>query len=107
MLAMVTEYSELLAFSHQIGSTPNIPRKRLSTPESASIIHCQVVAETMIGSSQGTRNNARSTVESGKLRWKKTASPRPIVYWKTRDTTTKNAVCATVGQNSDDVRTSR
>ena len=68
-------------------------------PESASIIHCQLVAETMIGSSHGTRNRPRSTMESGKLRRKNTASASPIVYWKNNDTTTKKAVCSTIGQN--------
>ena len=75
-------------------------------PLSASIIHCHVVAETMIGSSHGTRNSPRSTVESGKFLWKKTASARPIVYWKTRETTTKIAVCSTVGQNCGEAMTS-
>ena len=76
-------------------------------PESASIIHCHVVPETMIGSSHGTRNSARSTPESGNDRRKKTARPRPIVYWKKSDTTTKIAVCRTVGQNCGEAMTSR
>ena len=67
MFAMITAHNELSALSHQIGSTPKRPRKRLRMPLSASIIHCHVVAETMIGSSHGTRNSPRSTVESGKF----------------------------------------
>ena len=81
------------ALSHLIGSTPNRPRNRLTMPESLSSIHYQVEADTMIGSSHGTRNSARSTAESRKCWWKNTASASPIVYWKTRETTTKNAVC--------------
>ena len=107
MFAMVTETSEWSALSHQTGSIPSSPMNRLITPESASNIHCQVVAETMIGSSHGTRNNARSNVESGKFRWKKTASARPIVYWKNSETRTKKAVCPRVGRNCGEDRTSR
>ena len=77
------------------------------TPESASNIHCHVVAETMIGSSHGTRNSARSTGDSGKFRWKNTASARPIVYWKNSETTTKNAVWPSVGRNCGEEMTSR
>ena len=66
MFAIVTEISECSALSHQTGSTPTTPSNRLMIPESASSIHCQVVAETMIGSSHGTRNSARSSRDSGK-----------------------------------------
>jgi len=107
MLAIVTDIRELWAFSHQTGSTPNRPRKRLRMPESGSIIHCQVVAETMIGSSHGTRKSPRSTPESGKLRRKNTASARPIPYWNTRETTSNTAVWRTVGQNCGIAKTSR
>src|SRR3954451_2678263 len=93
MLAIVTATSEWFSLSHQTESMPKTPMSRLTTPESASNIHCQVVADTMIGSSQGTRNSARSKAESGKFRWKNTASASPITYWKNSDTTTNVTVC--------------
>ena len=107
MLAMVTDTSECSELSHQTESTPTPPSSRLITPESASNIHCQVVADTMMGSSHGTRKRARRNGESGKERWKKTASARPIVYWNSRETRTKNAVWPSVGQNCGEPMTSR
>src|SRR4051794_19466669 len=107
MLAMVTEASEWSALSHHTGSTPRTPSSRLMIPESASIIHCQVVAETMMGSNHGTRNSPRRTAESGKLRRKNTARAIPITYWAASDPMTKNAVCRTVGQNWGEAKISR
>src|SRR3954447_13527280 len=106
MLAMMTAQSELSLLSHHTPSEPKSPRSLFSTPESASIIHCHVVPDTMIGSSHGTRNSPRSTPESGKLRWKKTASASPIEYWNTNETTTNVAVWPTVGQNGGELMTS-
>src|SRR4051794_5687179 len=106
MLAMMTAHSELSLLSHHTPSEPNSPSSLLSTPESASIIHCHVVPDTMIGSSQGTRKRPRSTPEIGKLRWKKTARASPMEYWKTSETTTNVAVWPTVGQNGGEPTTS-
>src|SRR3954453_10432546 len=107
MLAMVTDARECSALSHHTGSRTTAPHSRLTTPESASNIHCQVVPDTMMGVSHGTRKSARSSGERGKDRWKKTANASPIVYWKKSETRTKNAVWPRVGQNCGDVTTSR
>src|SRR4051794_13369501 len=107
MLAMVTDISEWSALSHHTGSRPRTPKNRLMMPESASIIHCQVVAETMMGSNHGTRNSPRNSADSGKLRRKNTANANPITYWNTSEPMTKNAVCRTVGQNWGDAKISR
>ena len=61
-------------------------------PESLLSIHDQVDADTISGSSHGTRNSARSVPDSGKLRWKNTASASPIANWKTSETTVKTTV---------------
>ena len=107
MLAMITDVSECSALSHHTGSTPKTPRKRLRMPESASIIHCHVVAETMIGSSHGTRNRPRSRFDSGKARRKNTARPSPKTYWKNSEQITKITVWPTIGQNCGEPMTSR
>src|SRR3954462_2345239 len=99
MLAMITDVRECSALSDHTGATPKPPRKRLMMPESASIIHCHVVAETMIGSSHGTRNRPRSRFDNGKARRKNTASASPKTYWKNSEQTTNVAVWPTIGQN--------
>src|SRR3954453_4565992 len=106
MLAMMTAHSELSLLSHHTPSLPKSPRNLFRTPESASIIHCQVVPDTMIGSSQGTRKSPRRTPESGKLRLKKTASASPMEYSKSSETTPNVAVWATVDQNRGELTTS-
>ncbi len=86
---------------------PNALSAALTTPESLLSIHDQVDAETIIGSSHGTRNSARSVDESRKLLLKNTASARPIAYWKAIDTTMKIAVWMTAGQKVGSAKTSR
>src|SRR5215472_7873363 len=78
MLAMMTEASDHRGEVSQLtGATPSPCSTEFTTPESLLSIHDQVDAETISGSSHGTRNNARSVAESRKLRWKKTASAMP------------------------------
>ena len=67
MFATMTAHNELSALSHQIGSTPKRPRKRLRMPLSASIIHCHVVADTMIGSRRGDEEGPRGADQGGKF----------------------------------------
>ena len=64
-------------------------------------------AETIIGSSHGTRNSARSVEESRKLLLKNAASASPITYWKAIDTNVKIAVWITAGPNVGSAKTSR
>src|SRR5690606_2077278 len=80
MFAMVTDSRDIPGeVSQLIGSRPNAVRMALTIPLSLFSIHAQVEAETISGSSQGTRNNARSTAESRKLVRKKTARASPSV----------------------------
>ena len=53
--------------SQLTGSMPTQPSAELTTPESLLSIHDQVDADTISGSSHGTRNSARSVADSGKL----------------------------------------
>src|SRR5918994_1610937 len=93
MLAMVTESSAVSGdVSQLICSAPNAPSTELTMPLSLLSIHAHVDAETMSGSSHGTRNIARSTPDSRNPDRKNTASARPIAYWNTIETTVKTAV---------------
>ena len=61
MLAMITDTSDQSGEVSQLtGSTPTTPRAALTMPESLLSIHDQVDADTISGSSHGTRNSARS-----------------------------------------------
>ncbi len=68
------------------GSIPTAPSAELTMPESLLSIHDQVEAETISGSSHGTRNSARSVADSRKLLTKNTASAMPMVNWKISET---------------------
>src|SRR3954451_9254200 len=60
MLAMITEVSDQDGEVSQLtGPMPMTCRAVLTMPESLLSIHDQVDAETISGSSQGTRNRAR------------------------------------------------
>src|SRR5207248_2747218 len=78
---------------------PKARRKELTIPESLFSIHDQVDADTSSGSSHGTRNSARSRLDRRKLRWKNTASARPIANCKAIETNTKTAVLRSAGAN--------
>src|SRR4051794_40701260 len=100
MLAMMTETSDQCgAVSQWTGETPKSCSTELTTPESLLNIHDQVDADTISGSSHGTRNSARNVAESLKLRKKNTARARPAAYWKIRDTTVKTSVCSSAVLN--------
>ncbi len=108
MFARITATSDHVGdVSQLISGRPNAPRAELTTPESLLSIHDQVEAETIIGSSHGTRNKARSVADSRKLWLKNTASASPMTYWKAIDTNVKIAVWITAGQNVGSAKTSR
>src|SRR5689334_5444563 len=107
-LAMITDTSDQSGDVSQLtGPTPSAPSTLLTTPESLLSIHDQVDAETIMGSSHGTRKSARSVPDSRKLLLKNTASARPIAYWNAIDTTVKMPVWITAGQNVGSAKTSR
>jgi hypothetical protein len=93
--------------SQLTGSTPTTPSAALTSPESLLSSHDQVDAETINGSSHGTRISARSVRDSGKCWWKKRASAMPMVNWKASEATVKTTVCVSVGQNAGSARTVR
>src|SRR2546425_13072759 len=100
MFAMITEVSDQDGEVSQLtGPMPTAWRNALTTPESLLSIHDQVEADTINGSSHGTRNSARNVADSRKCRWKNTARPSPMPNWKTRDTTVNAAVCHAAGEN--------
>jgi hypothetical protein len=103
MFAMTTATMEVSGeVSQLIWPMPNALSAEFTMPLSLLSIHDQVEAETMSGSSHGTRKRARSTLDSGKLERKKTARASPRVYWKTMETTTKTAVFQRAAVNSPD-----
>src|SRR6478735_6964745 len=84
MFAMITEASDQDGEVSQFtGPTPIAWRVALTIPESELSIHDQVDADTISGSSHGTRNRARRVADRWKCWLKNTASPSPIAYWKT------------------------
>src|SRR5687767_3678797 len=95
---MITEASALSGDVSQLtGPTPTVPSAALTTPASLLSIHDQVDADTISGSSHGTRNSARSVRDSGKCWWKKTARAIPMPNWNASDATVKTTVCASAG----------
>src|SRR5690242_1233929 len=98
MFAMITEVSDHDGDVSQFtGSMPTMRRAALTIPESLLSIHDQVDAETISGSSHGTRNRARRVADSRKCWLKKTASARPMAYWKSRHTAVNTTVCSSAG----------
>ena len=86
MFAMITEVSAQAGEVSQLtGPMPTACRAELTMPESLLSIHDQVDADTISGSSHGTRNRARSVADSRKCWLKKTASASPMANWKTSD----------------------
>ena len=69
MLAMMTEISDHCGRGEPVDRADPEPGQQaeLTTPESLLNIHDQVDADTISGSSHGTRNSARSVADSGKL----------------------------------------
>ncbi len=49
-------------------------------------------ADTISGSSHGTRNSARRVADSRNARAKNTAIARPIPYWNTNEAAVKTSV---------------
>src|SRR5690349_22033803 len=75
MLAMMTDTSDQRGEVSQLtGEMPMPCSTALTTPESLLSIHDQVEADTIRGSSHGTRNSARNVTDSRKWRLKKTRS---------------------------------
>src|SRR4051812_25608006 len=98
--AMITEVrAHCGEVSQFTGSIPTACRTALTTPESLLNIHDQVDADTISGSSHGTRNSARNVAERRKLRKKNTARARPAAYWKISDTTVNTSVCSSAVLN--------
>src|SRR3954466_8024018 len=100
MLATITETSDHCGEVSQLtGPTPTSPSAVLRMPESLLSIHDHVDADTISGSSQGTRNIARSVAANRKCCRKNTANAGPIVYWKGIDAPVNTAVWASAGRN--------
>src|SRR2546423_1401841 len=100
MFAMGTEISDQSGEVSQLtGSIPTAPRTLLTTPESLLSIQDQVDADTMSGSSHGTRNSARRVAESRKFCRKNRARAMPAVNCAAIDTTVNTMVCHSAGPN--------
>src|SRR3954466_4856749 len=100
MFAMVTEASDQSGDVSQLtGPMPTQPSALLTTPESLLSIHDQVDAETISGSSHGTRKSARRVADNRKFWWKNTARAMPMANWKAIEITVKSAVCRRAGPN--------
>src|SRR6266536_6702820 len=98
MLATVTDTSDQEGEVSQFtGGTPTTPSAALTRPDSLLSSQAHVDADTISGSSHGTRNRARRVAESRKFWLKKTARASPMAYWKTRHTAVKSAVCSRAG----------
>src|SRR4051794_3849825 len=97
-LAMMTDHSDQFGEVSQFtGPTPNHDSAALTTPESLLSIHDQVEADTISGSSHGTRNNPRSVAESRKFFRKNNASASPMTNWKASETSVNTTVCHSAG----------
>ena len=108
MFAMITEASDQDGEVSQFtGPMPTACRAALTMPESLLSIHDQVDADTISGSSHGTRNRARRVAESRKCWLKKTARARPMAYWKTRHTAVNTTVCSRAGAKVGSSKTVR
>src|SRR5690625_4619165 len=93
MLAMSTESSAVLGSVSQLTCPmPKALRTELTIPYSLLSIHDHTEPETMSGSSHGMRKAPRRTPESGKLRWKKTASASPMAYCAAMEPRVETAV---------------
>ena len=87
MLAMITEINDHVGEVNQSTDEPPTDfNAELTTPDSLLSIQAQVEADTIKGSSHGTRNSARRVAERRKFCAKNTASARPIVNWKAMET---------------------
>ena len=108
MFAMITEVSDQDGEVSQFtGSMPTAPSAALTMPESLLSIHDQVDADTISGSSHGTRNRARRVAESRKCWLKKTARASPIAYWKNRHTAVNTTVWSRAGAKVGSSKTVR
>src|ERR1041384_7072341 len=106
--AMITEAkAQCGEVSQFTGSIPTACRTALTTPESLFSIHDQVDADTISGSSHGTRNSARSVIDSRKCWRKNTASAIPIEHWNAIDARVNPAVWSSAGANVGSRSTAR
>src|SRR5687768_14904392 len=93
MFAIVTDTSDHCGEVSQLtGSRPTTFSAVLTRPDSLLSSHAQVDAETISGSSHGTRNSARSVADNRKPRAKNSAAASPIVYWKNSETRVNRTV---------------
>ena len=88
------------------GSPPKATMTELTMPLSLLSIHAQVEAETISGSSHGTRNRARSTVDRRKFCRKNTASARPTTNCTTMDPNVNSRVFLSATGKAADPNTS-
>src|SRR3954454_7346676 len=108
MFAMITEASDQDGEVSQFtGPIPTACSTALTMPDSLLSIHDQVEADTISGSSHGTRKRARRVAESRKCWLKKTASARPMLYWKTRHTPVNTTVWSRAGAKVGSSKTVR
>ncbi len=99
MLAMMTDHSDQSGEVSQLtGPIPSQARTALTTPESLLSIHDQVEADTISGSSHGTRNRPLSVADRRKFLVKNSASASPMANWKASDTSVNTTVCHSAGQ---------
>src|SRR5690349_14676517 len=108
MLAMMTEVSDQRGEVSQLtGAIPTAWRRALTTPESLLSIHDHVEADTISGSSHGTRNNARSRVDRRKCWWKNTANAMPMLNWAAIEARVNSRVWVSAGPKVASVITCR
>src|SRR3954453_10242228 len=97
---MMTDTSDHCGEVSQLtGAMPRPDSTEFTTPESLLSIQDQVDAETISGSSQGTRNSARIRLDSGNRRWKKMASASPRLNCTAIDATVNTRVWVNAGRN--------
>src|SRR5688572_6875975 len=93
MFAIVTDTSDHCGEVSQLTwFRPANSSTALTSPDSLLSSHAQVDAETINGSSHGTRNNARNVADNRNPRAKNSAAARPIVYWKNSETRVNRTV---------------
>src|SRR3569833_447768 len=98
MYTMITETSDHWGEVSQLtGAMPNDRNTEFTTPESLLSVQDHVDADTINGSSHGTRNSARNVADSRKCRVKNTASAIPTVNWNASDTRVNTMVCTRAG----------
>src|SRR4051794_28594273 len=101
MLAAMTDTSDHDGeVSQWTGFTPSSSSPAFTSPDSLLSNQAHVDADTMSGSSQGTRNRARRVADNRNPRAKNTAIAKPITYWNASDATVKTRVFTSAVRNS-------